>query len=178
MRPSTIIFSLLPALALSSALPNPSPQNPGILENDIPEACKTICRPLTQLSQACQVGSTDSKAGANCICKNTSFDVKQLGSLCTICLTQTNALTDNIKSISSECGFVNTAYNQASASSLAATILVTATKAGSTQVVTGSASPSNTALGASSSTSKAIAPAQTIAMGIMVAALAAPIFQM
>jgi hypothetical protein len=42
----------------------------------------------------------------------------------------------DLSSVSSACGFTNAAYNQATASSLAAKVTVTATKPGSNQVVT------------------------------------------
>lgn len=94
MRAFTTVFALLPALSLISA--SAIPDNAGITDGEVPPACKDVCRPLVQLSTTCQSGSTDPKAEADCICKNTSFDVKAVGSLCTICVTQNNALTDSM----------------------------------------------------------------------------------
>jgi len=62
--------------------------------------------------------------------------VKSIGSNCAICITQSNAGSADLSSVSQACGFTNAAYNQASASSVAAKVTVTATKPGSNQVVT------------------------------------------
>ena len=59
----------------------------GITDNDVPAACATICKPLVQLSNTCSQGSSTS---TDCICKNTSFDVKTIGSTCAICIQQNN----------------------------------------------------------------------------------------
>ena len=66
----------------------------------------------------------------------------------------------DLSSVSSACGFTNAAYNQATASSLAAKVTVTATKPGSNQVVTlNPTAASATATGAVTTTSSKAAAA-------------------
>jgi hypothetical protein len=80
----------------------------------------------------------------------------------------------DLKSISSECGFTQTNYNQASATKMAATVIVTATKPGSNSVVTGA--PAETAQSVTTTSSKgAGGPVATLAVGMMMAAMGGPI---
>jgi hypothetical protein len=108
--------------------------------------------------------------------------------MCAICCQQANSLNDgefllqfyktlerkdrwflireiDLESVSSACGFTQGAYNQASASSVAATVVVTATHAGSTTTVSAASSAKATgasaASGSSASSSKNAAPAPT-----------------
>ncbi|KAE9961871.1 hypothetical protein BLS_001218 [Venturia inaequalis] len=128
MRYSTI-FTLVIAFATSSL-------SMGLSDGDVPAICKSVCRPLIQLSSTCASSSSGglTSAESDCICKNTSFNVKEIGSNCAICITQSNAGSPDLTSVSSACGFTNAAYNQASASSLAAKVTVTATKSGNSVV--------------------------------------------
>ncbi|KIW09348.1 uncharacterized protein PV09_00249 [Verruconis gallopava] len=154
---NNIAFALA-ALSAVSAL--------GINESDVPSVCATICKPLVQLSDAC---SSSSSTDSSCICKNTSFDVVNLGSMCAICCQQANSLGDDLKSISSACGFTQGTYNQASASSVAATVVVTATYSGKTTTLSAAATASATSSSASSS--KNVAPAPTMqAAGLLAGA--------
>jgi hypothetical protein len=82
-----ILFAFLPAIRLIVA--------EGITDGDVPTACKDVCRPLIQLSSVCMGNGGTAPQIESCICKNTSFDVVSLGSLCAICITQTNAVTDS-----------------------------------------------------------------------------------
>jgi len=73
-----------------------------------------------------------------------------------------NKMGDDLKAISSTCSFTATNYNQLSASSYAASITVTATKPGTNQVVTGTATATGASGGAKSTSSKGVAAAQTV----------------
>ncbi|QDS70136.1 hypothetical protein FKW77_005689 [Venturia effusa] len=127
MRYSTI-SSLVIAFATSSLAM-------GLSDGDVPAICKSVCRPLIQLSSTCTSSTGGlTSAESDCICKNTSFNVKEIGSNCAICITQSNAGSSDLSSVSSACGFTSGAYNQASASSLAAKVTVTATKSGNAVV--------------------------------------------
>jgi len=172
----TILFALIPAIRLVVA-------QAVINESDVPASCKTICQPLVQLSGTCNAGGSSS-ASTDCICKNTSFNVIQVGSLCAICLTQTSSGTPGLSSISSACHFTATNYNAATASQIAATVTVTATKPGSNSIATlaPSATVSNVAVSSpssasSSSSSKAAAaaPMRTMGMGFIGAAALVPL---
>jgi hypothetical protein len=92
MRSFTLptLLALIPAIRLIAA--------EGITNGDVPTACQAVCRPLVQLSSVCQNNGGTADQIENCICKNTSFDVISLGSLCAICITQTNAVTDSMSS--------------------------------------------------------------------------------
>jgi hypothetical protein len=81
------LFALIPVIRLITA--------EGITNGDVPTACQAVCRPLVELSSVCQNNGGTADQIENCICKNTSFDVISLGSLCAICITQTNAVTDS-----------------------------------------------------------------------------------
>jgi hypothetical protein len=75
--------------------------------DDVPASCKTICQPIVDLSNACDIdpkeNKTKDKRGdfllvarskaeeaieANCICTNKSFDVAAVMALCASCMTQ------------------------------------------------------------------------------------------
>jgi len=141
----------------------------GINDADVPTACQTICRPLVQLSNACTSGSsTDS----SCICDNKSFDVLSIGSACAICCQQNNKQSSDLSSVSSACSFTQGAYNQVSASSVAATIVVTATHASSTVTLSSGSPASGTAKATGSGSSKNGAPMQTMAPAGLLAAAA------
>ncbi|KAF7545951.1 hypothetical protein G7Z17_g8781 [Cylindrodendrum hubeiense] len=64
--------------------------------DDVPDACKTICKPIVTLTNACEVdlsGSDDTDRNENrleaqCICTNDSFDVGHIAALCADCMRQ------------------------------------------------------------------------------------------
>lgn len=66
---------------------------------DVPAACATICAPIVQLTSLCDTnppgssnqsdkGEADEPIEAQCICTNTSFNVKSVAALCAACLVQ------------------------------------------------------------------------------------------
>jgi hypothetical protein len=84
---------------------------------DVPAACTTICGPIVELTKTCDIdpneedndndrrmrlrlreeesGEEDEEAiEANCICRNTSFDVASVLALCASCISQNGATTD------------------------------------------------------------------------------------
>jgi hypothetical protein len=83
MKSFSLAVILLSGLNTISAL--------GIDDTDVPAVCAPICKPLIDLSSAC---SSDSSTDSDCICSNTSFNVKDLGSMCAICCQQANSLND------------------------------------------------------------------------------------
>lgn len=84
--------------------------------DDVPTACKTICQPIVDLTNACDVDpegmdmdkakrskihlrqaeESDEAIETNCICTNKSFDVAGVMGLCTSCLTQNRNTEDGI----------------------------------------------------------------------------------
>ncbi|KAF7557307.1 hypothetical protein G7Z17_g838 [Cylindrodendrum hubeiense] len=71
------------------------------LENeDVPDACKAICKPIMTLTDICEIdqsGSNNSDGKKNrlnnsleaqCICTNDSFDVDNIAALCADCIRQ------------------------------------------------------------------------------------------
>ncbi|KAL6400287.1 CAP22 protein [Ilyonectria robusta] len=64
--------------------------------DDVPTACRAICRPIVTLTNACEVdlsGSDDTDRNENrleaqCICTNDSFDVGHIAALCADCMRQ------------------------------------------------------------------------------------------
>jgi len=86
--------------------------------DDVPSACKTICQPIVDLSNTCDIDPKESrirdKRGdfllvarskeeeaieANCICTNKSFDVESVMALCASCMQQNS---DDAEGTSSE----------------------------------------------------------------------------
>lgn len=63
--------------------------------DDVPNPCKTICRPLATLSDRCDTdlkndNDRDEHLLQNqCICTNKSFDVAKISGLCADCMHQT-----------------------------------------------------------------------------------------
>lgn len=64
-------------------------------EDDYSQACQSICRPIRQLSDICdvdgdQVGGqpTEDNLTLQCICTNDSFDVGNIAPLCQSCMQQ------------------------------------------------------------------------------------------
>ncbi|KAH7129411.1 hypothetical protein B0J13DRAFT_611186 [Dactylonectria estremocensis] len=71
--------------------------------DDVPNACKAICKPIVTLTQACEVdlsGSDDTDRNENrleaqCICTNDSFDVANIAALCADCMRQSYQNNDS-----------------------------------------------------------------------------------
>ncbi|KAK4446996.1 hypothetical protein QBC34DRAFT_382799 [Podospora aff. communis PSN243] len=115
--------------------------------SDVPQACTVICGPIVKLTNTCDIdpnGSrrrtlrrdSDSDSGdadeadeafeAQCICKNTSFNVGR-AALCAACLTQNGGETEDMSKIMSQCAFTSTSYVPAATSAVAG-VTVVATK--------------------------------------------------
>lgn len=86
--------------------------------DDVPTACSTICQPMVQLTNTCDVdpnesaerklrlradtdGDADGKSAeadeaveAQCICSNKSFNVASVAALCASCIAQNGKTTD------------------------------------------------------------------------------------
>lgn len=89
--------------------------------SDVPNACKAICGPMVTLTNTCDVnpetetrrrrlrhradddGADDNNAAddesdevveAQCICSNTSFNVRSVAALCAACISQNGKTTD------------------------------------------------------------------------------------
>lgn len=63
--------------------------------DDIPSQCTDICKPIRDLTKACDVDDdlvrndrTEHLLEAQCICTNNSFDVANIASLCAACMVQ------------------------------------------------------------------------------------------
>lgn len=89
---------------------------------DVPKACGTICGPIVELSNICDIDPNEADEGSNerkklrlrgteenedgeeaieaeCICKNTSFDVANVMALCASCISQSGGTTEGIVAI-------------------------------------------------------------------------------
>lgn len=61
---------------------------------DAPNSCKTICKPLGDLSNMCDtdlrsdIDRDENRLEAQCICTNKSFDVAKIAALCADCMHQ------------------------------------------------------------------------------------------
>ncbi|KAK5655548.1 hypothetical protein OQA88_5479 [Cercophora sp. LCS_1] len=84
--------------------------------SDVPQACTTICGPIVTLTNTCDIDpngtrrrmlrrdadgdnggdadESDEAIEAQCICKNTSFNVGRVAALCAACLTQNRGETE------------------------------------------------------------------------------------
>lgn len=86
--------------------------------SDVPSACKAICGPIVTLTNTCDVnpdsetrrrrglrhradddnGAADDESDevveAQCICSNTSFNVRSVAALCAACIAQNGKATD------------------------------------------------------------------------------------
>ncbi|KAG9252437.1 uncharacterized protein F5Z01DRAFT_751933 [Emericellopsis atlantica] len=108
---------------------------------DVPKACETICGPIVELTNTCDIDPSEANDGnderkklrlrgteededgdeaieAECICKNTSFDVANIMALCASCIAQNGGTTEDADKIMSQCSFSSTSY------ALSATIAV------------------------------------------------------
>jgi len=69
---------------------------------DVPSACAVICGPLVSLTTACDNhrkrrrdhGSDDDHGETQCVCNNTSFDVRGVAALCASCISQNGRPTN------------------------------------------------------------------------------------
>ncbi|KAF2271509.1 uncharacterized protein EI97DRAFT_364670, partial [Westerdykella ornata] len=113
---------------------------------DVPNACTTICQPIVQLTNTCDIdpdksednaaensndndgAESDEPIEAQCICSNKSFNVASIAALCASCIQLNgNRTTDDVNKIMSACSFSSTSYAP-SATALVAQITVSATK--------------------------------------------------
>ncbi|KAF5575920.1 hypothetical protein FPCIR_12904 [Fusarium pseudocircinatum] len=119
--------------------------------DDVPTACKTICQPIVNLTNACDIDpkgpekhsdrrrdlvildheDADEPIEAACICTNKSFDVEGVMGLCASCMAQNSKDTEDIDKIMSQCSFSSTSYVHA-ATSVVSGIEVQATKPAAT----------------------------------------------
>ncbi|SCO86433.1 uncharacterized protein FRV6_10560 [Fusarium oxysporum] len=119
--------------------------------DDVPTACKTICQPIVNLTNACDIDpkgpekhsdrrrdlvildheDDDEPIEAACICTNKSFDVEGVMGLCASCMAQNSKDTEDIDKIMSQCSFSSTSYVRA-ATSVVSGIEVQATKPAAT----------------------------------------------
>ncbi|KAK2026278.1 hypothetical protein LX32DRAFT_595055 [Colletotrichum zoysiae] len=115
-----------------------------INNNDIPQDCSAICRPIRDLGNICTVNfnlgqpnnsnsdQTQDELDAQCVCTNTSFDLKSLGPQCNACMIdkvpqdQQRSL-EGIQSIMSVCQLSSASY-VSSSTSVANTVIVLATR--------------------------------------------------
>jgi hypothetical protein len=71
------------------------------IDNDVPNQCRDVCRPVADLSSRCEVDLNDRDVGpgqsedrwedlleAQCVCTNDSFDVARISGLCASCIQQ------------------------------------------------------------------------------------------
>ncbi|KAH6974750.1 hypothetical protein EDB80DRAFT_757810 [Ilyonectria destructans] len=167
--------------------------------DDVPSACTTICQPIVDLTNTCDIDpneadndndkrrklrlresdeSDEEAIEANCICTNTSFDVAVVMALCASCMSQNSQSTEansqviDVDKIMSQCSFTSTSY-VASATAIVSDIQVEATKPATTGV-----SKSTSTSGASSSTDSATGGAGKLAVSIIAAAGAGLIFML
>ncbi|KAG6355092.1 hypothetical protein INS49_004173 [Diaporthe citri] len=135
---------------------------------DVPSACTTICQPIVDLTNTCdidpneadtdndkrrklrlrQTEESDEAIEANCICTNKSLDVAGVMGLCASCISQNGNTSDDASKIMSQCSFTSTSYTPAATTAVAG-VQVQATKPATTagtSTSTGSTSSStNTA---------------------------------
>ncbi|KYK59154.1 uncharacterized protein DCS_00284 [Drechmeria coniospora] len=103
--------------------------------DDVPNACQSICRPVSQLARVCETdakGTSDRDNDlleAQCVCTNKSFDVAKVAALCAACMHQNNASRDDLGDIDgllATCSFSSTTYAP-TATGLVSSISVSAT---------------------------------------------------
>ncbi|KAK4032394.1 hypothetical protein C8A01DRAFT_50798 [Parachaetomium inaequale] len=144
--------------------------------SDVPNACKAICGPMVTLTSTCDVDpdtetrrrrlrhradddntaddESDEVVEAQCICNNTSFNVRSVAALCAACISQNGKTTDDMDKIISQCSFSSTTFIPGAITAVAG-VTVKATKPAFT--TSGSSTPtgSNSGSGAGGSTPKA-----------------------
>ncbi|KAF5969369.1 protein CAP22 [Fusarium bulbicola] len=135
--------------ALVAFIPNAFAEELGA--DDVPTGCKTICQPIVNLTNACDIDPKDTEKHSDrrrdlvildhedddepieaaCICTNRSFDVEGVMGLCASCMAQNSKDTEDIDKIMSQCSFSSTSYVRA-ATSVVSGIEVQATKPAAT----------------------------------------------
>ncbi|KAF4976489.1 hypothetical protein FZEAL_6855 [Fusarium zealandicum] len=145
MYAKSIILAIAPLLFLASA-------DTSLSGDDIPRACTDICRPIVDLSRACDTDlpgeqdRTEDRLEAQCVCTNKSFNVARIAGLCADCIRQ-NPVMDNdddddddggrpdrrddledIRDLMFTCGFPAATYVPSSASAIVNTISVDAVR--------------------------------------------------
>ncbi|KAH6641866.1 hypothetical protein F5144DRAFT_483873 [Chaetomium tenue] len=116
--------------------------------SDVPNACKVICGPIVTLTGTCDVDpetetrrrglrqraddddaddELDEAVEAQCICNNTSFNVRSVAALCAACISQNGKTTDDMDRIMSQCSFASTTFVPGATTAVAG-ITVKATK--------------------------------------------------
>ncbi|EXM15580.1 hypothetical protein RAB80_017590 [Fusarium oxysporum f. sp. vasinfectum] len=156
--------------------------------DDVPSACKTICQPIVDLTNTCDIdpkeadkdndtrtklrlrerNEAEESIEAKCICTNKSFDVAAVMALCASCMVQNSQDTEDVDKIMSQCSFTSTSYVR-SATAIVSDIQVQATKPATT--VTRPSDSTSTA-GASSSTDSVDNAAGKMAVSIVAVAWA------
>lgn len=96
------LASLLPLLAHAQRQRGGGDPRDLELDNDITPACQSICRPVRQLAQVCDVDDdvvrdrlTAEYLGLQCYCLNPSFDVRNITALCASCIQQNPVFDDD-----------------------------------------------------------------------------------
>ncbi|KAH7231103.1 hypothetical protein BKA59DRAFT_409235 [Fusarium tricinctum] len=164
MRPIIFLASLAAVI--------PTTRAEELRAKDVPSACKTICQPIIDLTNICDVDPKEADKNsegdktiklrlhkrkkaeesieANCICSNKSFDVAAVMALCASCMVQNSKDTEviDVDKIMSQCSFTSTSYVR-SATAIVSGVQVQATKPATTVA---RPSDSTSMAGASSST--------------------------
>ncbi|KAH6626200.1 hypothetical protein B0J18DRAFT_489105 [Chaetomium sp. MPI-SDFR-AT-0129] len=166
--------------------------------SDVPNACQVICGPIVTLTSTCDVDpdtetgrrrerlrhraaddgddntaaddESDEVVEAQCICNNTSFNVRSVAALCAACISQNGKTTDDMDKIMSQCSFASTTFLPG-ATTAVAEVTVKATKPAFT--TSGSSTPTGstgTSAGAMSFDLK------TMRLGLAAAAVGAASF--
>jgi len=113
MRTENFISVFLFSLA---SLPRPSSADPQQLTAvSVPSQCFDICKPILELTGTCgmtmgaamemDMTTTEMMAEMDCICKNTSFDVKKIMGLCASCMVM-NAGSGNKTAVQSKLSLI------------------------------------------------------------------------
>ncbi|GKU05900.1 unnamed protein product [Fusarium langsethiae] len=103
--------------------------------DDVPSACRTICQPIVDLSNACDIDPKENKTKdrrgdfllvtrskaeeaieANCICTNKSFDVATVMALCESCMLQNSDDAEDVQKMMAQCDFTSASYVSAATS--------------------------------------------------------------
>ncbi|GJC83795.1 CAP22 protein [Colletotrichum tofieldiae] len=115
-----------------------------INNNDIPQDCSAICRPIRDLGNICTVNfnigqgnnnsdQTQDELDAQCVCTNSSFDLKNLAPQCNACMIEKvpqdqQRSLEGIQSIMNVCQLPSASGYASSSTSVANTVIVLATR--------------------------------------------------
>ncbi|KAK1672121.1 hypothetical protein BDP55DRAFT_718467 [Colletotrichum godetiae] len=115
-----------------------------INQNDIPQDCSAICRPVRDLGNICTVNFVPGQGNNNsdqlqdeldsqCVCTNNSFDLKNLAGQCNACMIEKvpsdqQRSLEGIQSIMNVCQLPSASGYASSSTSLANTVIVLATR--------------------------------------------------